>query len=74
VPLAVPASIWPLSRDRARVLQSAALRRLAGKTLTSKLGAIAASVAAVEQAAKPILDNVRPTCPSMPSAEPPSGS
>jgi hypothetical protein len=41
---------------------------------SSKLGAIAASVGAVEQAAKPILDSVAPTCPSIPTAEPPSGS
>jgi hypothetical protein len=36
--------------------------------LSTNLGKITASVSAVEQAAKPIVDNVRPGCPSVPPA------
>jgi hypothetical protein len=43
-------------------------------TLSTNLGKIAASVGAVEQAAKPIVDSVRTGCPSVPSAELPPAS
>ncbi|HEY6423852.1 MAG TPA: hypothetical protein VIY28_11505 [Pseudonocardiaceae bacterium] len=43
-------------------------------SLSSKFGAISASVAAVEQAAKPIMDSARAGCPSVPSVELPPGS
>jgi hypothetical protein len=36
--------------------------------VSTNLGRITASVSAVEQAAKPIVDNVRPGCPSVPPA------
>ncbi|MBV9919390.1 MAG: hypothetical protein JOY78_00845 [Pseudonocardia sp.] len=43
-------------------------------SLSTNLGKIAASVGAVEQAAKPIVDSVRTGCPSVPAAELPPGS
>ena len=43
-------------------------------SLSTNLGKIAASVAAVEQAAKPIVDSVRAGCPSVPPAEVPPTS
>ena len=43
-------------------------------SLSTNLGKIAASVAGVEQAAKPIVDSVRTGCPSVPSAEAPPAS
>lgn len=43
-------------------------------SLSSNLGRIAASVAGVEQAAKPIVDSVRTGCPSVPPAEAPPAS
>jgi len=42
--------------------------------LSTNLGRITASVSAVEQAAKPIVDNVRPGCPSVPAAATPPTS
>ena len=42
--------------------------------LTNNLGKIAASVGAVEQAAKPIMDSVRSGCPSVPGVEMPPAS
>jgi hypothetical protein len=43
-------------------------------SLSTNLGKIAASVAGVEQAAKPIVDSVRSGCPSVPPAEAPPTS
>ena len=43
-------------------------------SLSTNLGKIAASVAGVEQAAKPIMDSVRTGCPSVPPAETPPTS
>ena len=43
-------------------------------SLSTNLGKIAASVGAVEQAAKPIVDSVRTGCPSVPAAELPPAS
>ena len=43
-------------------------------SLSTNLGKIAASVAGVEQAAKPIMDSVRTGCPSVPPAETPPAS
>ena len=43
-------------------------------SLSTNLGKIAASVGAVEQAAKPIMDSVRSGCPSVPQAEMPPAS
>ena len=43
-------------------------------SLSTNLGKIAASVAGVEQAAKPIVDSVRTGCPSVPPAATPPGS
>ena len=43
-------------------------------SLSTNLGKIAASVAGVEQAAKPIMDSVRTGCPSVPPAEIPPAS
>ena len=43
-------------------------------SLSTNLGKIAASVAVVEQAAKPIVDSVRTGCPSVPPAETPPAS
>jgi hypothetical protein len=43
-------------------------------SLSTNLGKIAASVAGVEQAAKPIVDSVRTGCPSVPAAATPPGS
>ena len=43
-------------------------------SLSTNLGKIAASVGAVEQAAKPIMDSVRSGCPSVPQAELPPAS
>ena len=43
-------------------------------SLSTNLGKIAASVGAVEQAAKPIVDSVRTGCPSVPPAEIPPAS
>ena len=43
-------------------------------SLSTNLGKIAASVAGVEQAAKPIMDSVRSGCPSVPQAEMPPAS
>ena len=43
-------------------------------SLSTNLGKIAASVGAVEQAAKPIVDSVRSGCPSVPRAETPPAS
>jgi hypothetical protein len=40
-------------------------------SLSTNLGKIAASVAGVEQAAKPIMDSVRTGCPSVPPVETP---
>ena len=44
------------------------------ESLSTNLGKIAASVAVVEQAAKPIMDSVRTGCPSIPPAETPPTS
>jgi hypothetical protein len=44
------------------------------ESLSTNLGKIAASVAGVEQAAKPIMDSVRTGCPSVPPAETPPAS
>lgn len=41
-------------------------------SLSAKLGAVTASVAAVEQAAKPILDTVRTGCPALPTTAMPT--
>ena len=43
-------------------------------SLSTNLGKIAASVAVVEQAAKPIVDSVRTGCPSVPAVETPATS
>ena len=43
-------------------------------SLSTNLGKIAASVAGVEQAAKPIMDSVRTGCPSVPPVETPATS
>jgi hypothetical protein len=43
-------------------------------SLSTNLGKIAASVAGVEQAAKPIMDSVRTGCPSVPPIETPPTS
>ncbi len=43
-------------------------------SLSTNLGKIAASVAGVEEAAKPIMDSVRTGCPSVPPAETPPAS
>jgi hypothetical protein len=43
-------------------------------SLSTNLGKIAASVAVVEQAAKPIVDSVRVGCPSVPPVETPPAS
>ena len=43
-------------------------------SLSTNLGKIAASVAGVEQAAKPIVDSVRTGCPSVPAVETPPTS
>ncbi|HWI00385.1 MAG TPA: hypothetical protein VNT27_08630 [Propionibacteriaceae bacterium] len=43
-------------------------------SLSTNLGKIAASVAGVEQAAKPIVDSVRTGCPSVPPLETPPAS
>ena len=43
-------------------------------SLSTNLGKIAASVAGVEQAAKPIVDSVRTGCPSVPPVELPPAS
>src|SRR5689334_17974790 len=43
-------------------------------SVSTNLGKIAASVAAVEQAAQPIVDSVRGGCPAVPSAELPAPS
>ena len=43
-------------------------------SLSTNLGKIAASVAVVEQAAKPIVDSVRTGCPSVPAVETPPTS
>jgi hypothetical protein len=53
----------------------ATLAGLSGQdSLSTNLGKIAASVGAVEQAAKPIVDSVRAGCPSVPPAEIPPAS
>ena len=53
----------------------ATLAGLSGQdSLSTNLGKIAASVGAVEQAAKPIVDSVRAGCPSVPPAELPPAS
>ena len=41
-------------------------------SLSTNLGKIAASVGAVEQAARPIVDSVRTGCPAVPPAELPA--
>jgi hypothetical protein len=43
-------------------------------SLSAKLGALASSVAAVESAAKPIVDSLRAGCPSLPPAQLPPTS
>jgi hypothetical protein len=43
-------------------------------SLSSKLGALTASVSGVEQAAKPIMDSVRTGCTSVPPVETPAAS
>ena len=43
-------------------------------SLTTNLGKIAASVGAVEQAARPIVDSARTGCPAVPPAEIPPAS
>ena len=78
-------NLWAAAQDAVRSqgaeLQSAIASlkgTVAGLTdqdsLSTNLGKIAASVAGVEQAAKPIMDSVRTGCPSVPPAETPPAS
>jgi hypothetical protein len=54
---------------------NATIAELGGQEdVSANLGRITASVTAVEQAAKPIVDNVRPGCPSVPAAATPPTS
>ena len=78
-------NLWTAARDQFGP-QGAELERavaslkatIAGLTdqdsLSTNLGKIAASVAGVEQAAKPIMDSVRTGCPSVPPVETPPAS
>ncbi len=75
--VAAKAQFGPQVADLEKAIASlrATLAGLSGQdSLSTNLGKIAASVGAVEQAAKPIVDSVRTGCPSVPPAEIPPAS